>query len=107
MEQMGEYDAYIFVSPVYFHEMSESAKTFFDRLKRCDSFYEDSKIRGKDLICIACAGGSGSGTFETLNSFGTLSYFIGTQIVERIPVTKYTFEEQKAVIKEAVSKLFS
>ena len=35
---MSEFDLYIFITPVYFHEMSESAKTFFDRLKRCDAF---------------------------------------------------------------------
>ena len=26
-----DYDAYVFVTPVYFHEMSKSAKTFFNR----------------------------------------------------------------------------
>ena len=33
-KHMGDFDAYVFITPVYFHEMSESAKTFFDRLKR-------------------------------------------------------------------------
>lgn len=42
---MEDFDSYIFITPVYFHEMSESAKTFFDRLKRCDSFKDDSKIK--------------------------------------------------------------
>ena len=44
---MNEYDGYIFVTPVYFWEMSESAKTFFDRLKRCDVFNDNSKIKGR------------------------------------------------------------
>ena len=56
-EEMGEYDNFIIVSPVYFYEMSESAKTFFDRLKR---FNDNSKIKGKKIVCIACAGGSGT-----------------------------------------------
>ena len=30
---MSDFDAYIFINPVYFWEMSESAKSFFDRLK--------------------------------------------------------------------------
>ena len=50
---MGEFDSYIFVTPVYFYEMSESAKTFFDRLKRCDAFNDNSKIKGKKIVCIA------------------------------------------------------
>ncbi len=104
-ESMSDYDAYIFVTPVYFHEMSESAKTFFDRLKRCDAFNDDSKIKDKNIICIACAGGSGRGTEETLNSFDKLNHFLRTNMVGRIPVTKFNFNQQKDLIKEAVNKI--
>lgn len=104
-KHMEEFDAYIFVTPVYFHEMSESAKTFFDRLKRCDAFNDNSKIKAKKMICIACAGGSGSGTEETLRAFDTLNYFLKTSMVGRIGVTKLNFEEQKNVIKEAISNI--
>ena len=85
--------------------MSESAKVFFDRLKRCDAFNDNSKIKGKNIICIACAGGSGAGTDETLNSFDTLNYFLKTTMVGRIPITKLNFNEQKEVIKVSVNKL--
>lgn len=104
-KHMEEFDSYIFISPVYFHELSESAKTFFDRLKRCDAFNDNSKIKDKKIICIACAGGSGSGTDETLNSFDTLSYFLRTKMVGRIPVTKFNFYEQIDLIKESIDKL--
>lgn len=104
-QYMGEFDAYIFITPVYFHEMSESAKTFFDRLKRCDAFNDKSNIKGKKTICIACAGGSGSGTEETLKAFDTLNYFLKTIMIGRIPVTKFNFEEQKNEIKEIISKI--
>jgi len=99
---MSNFDAYVFITPVYFWEMSETAKTFFDRLKRCDAFNENSKIRGKKIVTIACAGGSGNGTEETLKSFDILDHFLKTEVVARIPVTKYNFEEQKKIIKEAM-----
>ena len=102
-EYMTKFDAYVFITPVYFHEMSESAKTFFDRLKRCDAFYDESKIKGKEIVCIACAGGSGSGTEETLKSFDTLNYFLKTKMRARIPVTKFNFENQKNEIKTAMN----
>ena len=102
---MDEFDAYVFVTPVYFHEMSESAKTFFDRLKRCDAFNDDSKIKDKNIICIACAGGSGRGTEETLNSFDKLNHFLRTNMVGRIPVTRFDFDKQKVLIEDSVSKL--
>ncbi len=102
---MSDFDAYIFITPVYFWEMSESAKTFFDRLKRCDAFNDDSKIKGKKIVCIACAGGSGNGTEETLKSFDILDHFLKTKIVGRIPVTRVTFESQKEEIEKAINSL--
>ena len=101
-KHMDDFEAYVFITPVYFHEMSESAKTFFDRLKRCDAFNNDSKIKGKKIVCIACAGGSGSGTEETLNAFDTLNYFLKTEMVGRIPITRFNFEEQKEKIAESM-----
>lgn len=102
---MDNFDAYIFISPVYFHEMSESAKTFFDRLKRFDTFNDNSKIKGKKVICMACADGSGSGTEETLMAFDTLNYFLKTKMIGRIPVTKFSFEQQKEEIDKAINLL--
>lgn len=97
---MSDYDAYVFVTPVYFWEMSESAKTFFDRLKRCDAFNDESNIKKKKIVCIACAGGSGNGTEDCLKSFDILNHFLGTDMYGRISVTKFNFEEQKEVMKE-------
>ncbi len=104
-EYMSNFDVYIFITPVYFWEMSESAKTFLDRLKRCDAFNDNSKIKGKKIICIACAGGSGNGTEETLKSFDILNHFLKTEMIGRIPVTKANFEKQKEEIKRAVNFL--
>lgn len=104
-KHMEDFDAYIFITPVYFHEMSESAKTFFDRLKRCDAFNDNSNLKGKKIISIACAGGSGSGTEETLKAFDTLNYFLKTKMVGRISITKFSFEEQKIQIKNSIDNL--
>lgn len=104
-DMMGGFDAYIFVSPVYFHEMSESAKTFFDRLKRCDAFNKNSKIKGKKAIFIACAGGTGNGTDNTLAAFDKLGYFLGTVTQASIPVTLANFEAQKKTVKDACGAL--
>jgi len=102
---MKDFDSYIFITPVYFWEMSESAKTFFDRLKRCASFDEHSKIKGKNIICIACAGGSGNGTKETLNSFDILNHFLKTNMVGRIDITKYNFHSQQQELERVLKEL--
>ena len=62
-------DAYVLVSPVYWHEMSESAKAFTDRLRRCEATRGDgSRLSGKPVIAVAAAGGSGNGMITCLAS---------------------------------------
>ena len=98
-------DILIMVTPVYFYEMSEVAKTFFDRLKRCQSFDEKSRLRGKELICIAAAGGSGDGTDNCLHSMSVLAKFLHMNMLEGIGVTKANWEKKKITIEEVAKKL--
>lgn len=104
-EKVQQYDALIVISPVYFYEMSESAKTFFDRLKRCQSFNENSKLKDKNMLCIACAGGSGDGTEQTLNSMKILVKFLHMNPTDYIGITRNNFEDNKENIRQSVLKL--
>lgn len=104
-KKIDEFDAMIIVSPVYFYEMSESAKTFFDRLKRCESFDENSKLKGKKMLCIACAGGSGDGTENTINSMKILAKFLHMNVIKCVGVTRMNFENVKSEIVEGTEKL--
>lgn len=106
-KELEEYDAYIIISPVYFHEMSEVAKTFFDRLKRCQAFNKESKITEKTVLFIACAGGSGSGTENTLNSMNILAKFMKWNIADAIGVNLKNFDEKRTVIKESCKNIFA
>jgi multimeric flavodoxin WrbA len=55
-------DGLVFATPVYFGDMSESARVFVDRLRRCEwPQRQNSPLRGKHLLTIAAAGGSGGG----------------------------------------------
>ena len=68
----GEVDGFIIVTPVYWWDMSESAKAFFDRLRRCEARAEPGKIRDKPYICVAAAGGTGHGTLACLTQMDRL-----------------------------------
>lgn len=105
--EINQSDALIIITPVYFWEMSESAKTFFDRLRRCEAFNDDALLQGKEMICIACAGGSGNGTENCLNSMGILAKFLKMKIIENIGVTRFNFEEKKMNIIESTNKLIN
>ena len=63
-----EADAYIYITPVYWGEISEEMKIFFDKLRRCqatkqwDSREEEvSYLKGKPSIMVASAGRGGGG----------------------------------------------
>ena len=80
-ETMDEVDGFVVVTPVYFHDMSESAKTFFDRLRRCEAnikFNREkiNKIEKKPVICVAAAGGMGTGTPSCLTSMERLFFHL-------------------------------
>lgn len=82
-------------------------QNIFDRLKRCDAFNDNSKIKGKKFISIACAGGSGNGTENTLNAFDVLNHFMNMEMIGRIPVTRFNYEEQKNEIQNSINKFMS
>lgn len=104
-KKINSSDAIILVSPVYFWEISESAKTFFDRFKRCEAFNEKSLSKGKKIIFIAAAGGSGRGTKECLASMSYLAHFLKLEVVDYIDVTRANVEAKKEQITQSVMKI--
>jgi len=76
--------AVIIVTPVYWGDMSESAKAFLDRVRRCEGLKKENQfLKGKPVICVAAAGGTGNGIISCL---GTMERF-----VDHVKGTKYDF----------------
>lgn len=58
---------FVFITPVYWWDMSESMKAFTDRLRRCEAMKKDNYIlNGVPVLCVAAAGGSGNGFISCL-----------------------------------------
>jgi len=71
-KKVRDADAFIYISPVYWGEMSEELKLFVDKLRRCQSTKqwnsntdEVSFHKGKPSILVAVAGGGGGGCPST------------------------------------------
>ena len=65
VEEIRKADGIVFATPVYFGDLSESMKSFLDRLRRITRHQQGKmNIEGKPVIGICVAGGGGGGAFS-------------------------------------------
>jgi multimeric flavodoxin WrbA len=95
-------DGFIFATPVYFGDLSESARAFTDRLRRISTGKPDRNFLG-DLptVGIAAAGGSGGGTTSCMASMEKVLGTPGCFVVDLIPVARRNRHYKAEVMKAA------
>ena len=109
----GDANGFVVVTPVYWWDMSESAKALFDRLRRCEAMRDHNKIQGKPFLCIAAAGGTGVGTIHCLASMekvflhlNNLQYFdLSSALCDFIGVTQKNRHYMLDAIQTAVKTM--
>jgi len=107
-EKINHADALIFSTPVYFGDLSESAKRFFDRWRRCENFNrQDSPLKGKPVIGIAAAGGSGGGAVNALRNLETYLRWLQFTIFDLVPVTQISKKHKLDMLKAAGERMVS
>ena len=85
---LKEADGIVWISAVYWSDMTECFKAFFDRLRRCDATFSHS-LTEKRCMLIACAGGTGRGTLECLTQLERGLVHMGMHAYDRIPVVRF------------------
>ena len=101
-QKMNAADGLVFASPVYFSDISESARRFLERLRRCEARRkEEGPLSKKPIIGIAAAGGSGAGAANTSLTLDTFFRRIGLKIVDLFPITRFNAEYKLKAIQEA------
>ena len=99
-------DACVVVTPVYWGEMSESAKAFMDRLRRCEATRgEESGLFGKPVIAVAAAGDSGNGMITCLLSMERWIEHVRAFKFDLIPVNRWSREYKRVAVREAASTM--
>ena len=88
---LSEADGIAWISAVYWSEMTECFKAFFDRLRRCDAAHNHF-LAQKRCVLIACAGGTGRGTSECLQQMERGLVHMGRRTYDRISVGRYNRE---------------
>jgi len=101
-------DALVFSTPVYFGDVSESAKRFLDRWRRCEIFNrEASLLREKPVIGIAAAGGSGRGAVGALLSLEAYLRYLQFAVFDLVTVTQVSREHKLEMLKVAGRRMVS
>jgi multimeric flavodoxin WrbA len=103
---VNEMDAYIWITPVYWGEMSEAAKAFFDRLRRCEASKENATaIQNKPVISVAAAGGRGGGTLTCLSSMERLVHHMRGIVFDLISITQKSRNYKISTIRAAAQAM--
>lgn len=87
-KELIDSDGIVFVSAVYWSEMTECMKAFIDRLRRCEAT-KNHYLADKRCILVACAGGTGRGTLECLHQMEQALTHMNMRAYDRIPVIRY------------------
>jgi multimeric flavodoxin WrbA len=94
-ETVKKADALCFITPVYWAEMAEALKCFFDRLRRCEATKQfggraaDSVLAGKQTLLVASPGGTGNGAVECLDQMDRFCRHTGAIIFDYIAVNRW------------------
>ncbi len=104
--QVLEADALVLVTPVYWGEMSESAKAFTDRLHRCEaSVGEASRLRAKPVIAVAAAGGSGGGQVSCLAGMERFIQHVHARPFDLVSLARWNRNEKIRVIAASTAAM--
>jgi len=120
-EKVKNADAFIYLTPVYWGDMSEELKIFTDRLRRCEATKQwdsrdvgDSVHKGKPSIVVAVAGGGGGGCPSAfLRMEGVIGAMGGDQwpkehagLFDFIAVNRWNQEYKRTALKEAITTMY-
>ncbi len=100
-----EADILVFATPVYWHDISESAKIFLDRLRRCEYAEGFKNFSGKKAFGVASAGGSGKGAVRALYNLEDYLRRLGFEIFDLVPVTRFSKGHKLDMLEKAGRRL--
>ncbi len=105
-DKLSECDAFILVTPVYYGDITEDMKAFFDRYRRCEAhFTENGGLAGKTALVIASPGGSGNGMISCLEQMERLCSHLRAKVFDFIGVNRRNREYKLEAINRAANSM--
>lgn len=105
--KLANADTVVFATPVYWHDLSESAKRFLDRVRRCETFNDFTTYNDTPVIGITSAGGSGRGAARALYNLEDYLRRLGFEIFDLVSVTRFSKDHKLPMLQEAGRRLVS
>lgn len=99
-DRINTADGIVFVSAVYWSDLTECMKAFVDRLRRCEATHNHF-LAEKRCVLVACAGGTGRGTLECLKNMELALTHMGMRAYDRIPVVRYNKDYMLPALEKA------
>ncbi len=104
VEKIRDAEAVVFATPVYFSDLSESMRSFLDRLRRiCVHGASKDRIGGKAVVGICVAGGGGGGAPTCALNLEKVLMGCGFDVVDMIPARRQNLSMKLDVLR-AVGK---
>lgn len=90
IDELVNADGFVLATPVYYGDLSESARALIDRMRRvvCSPAHESKPLAGKRCVAIAAAGGGGGGSATCLVSMEKALQTCGCFVVDMIPAAQ-------------------
>ena len=90
--RLAAIEGLVLVTPVYWGDLSESAKSFTDRLRRCEGTRRPGRslLFEKPILAVAAAGGSGNGMITCLLNMERWIQHLQARTFDLIPVNRWS-----------------
>jgi NAD(P)H-dependent FMN reductase len=92
VHKIHESDVVVFATPVYFRDLSESMKTFLDKLRRISAFNPDPITKGVSAVGLSMAGGGGGGATSACMNMESTLLMCRFDVIDMIPTRRQNFE---------------
>jgi multimeric flavodoxin WrbA len=92
VDKIHESDVVVFATPVYFRDLSESMKSFLDRLRRICAFNPEPITKGISAAGLSMAGGGGGGAISACMNLESILQMCRFDVIDMIPVRRQNFD---------------
>lgn len=99
--ELRQADLFVFATPVYWGDLSESMRAFLDRLRRT-CIHDNGKkgIAGKPAIGICVAGGGGGGSPRCVDALQHVLGHCGIDVFDVVPARRQNLDLKLVVLRE-------